>query len=67
MLTYVHKHPGCRANEMATALSISLRSVQRHLGALKKKKTIEFRGAPKNGGYFLKQNASRESAKNTKK
>ena len=57
MLTYIRKHPGCRANEISEALSIPFRSVQRRLGALKKKKAIEFRGAPKNGGYHLKERA----------
>ncbi|MCL1919688.1 MAG: Fic family protein [Kiritimatiellaeota bacterium] len=51
VLSYICKHPGCRANEISEALSIPLRSVQRHLGALKKKAAIEYRGAKKNGGY----------------
>ena len=52
IIAYIRKHPGCRANEISEALSIPLRSVERRLGALKKEKEIEFRGAPKNGGYY---------------
>ena len=54
MLTYIRKHPGCRTQEIAESLSIPLRSVQRRLNALKKDMKVEFRGAPKNGGYYHK-------------
>jgi len=52
VFAHIRKHPGCRAHEIAVALSMPLRSVQRHLAVLKNDGKIEFRGAPKNGGYF---------------
>ncbi|MBN2640634.1 MAG: Fic family protein [Victivallales bacterium] len=52
VLAFVRSKPGCRANEIAVALNIPLRSVQRHLGKLKAGNKIEFRGAPRNGGYY---------------
>ena len=51
VLAYVRKHPGVRANAIAAALDIPLRTVQRHLSRLKGDKRIRFRGAPRNGGY----------------
>lgn len=44
--------PGLRANAIASALNLSLRTVQRALQNLKTEKRIIFRGAPRNGGYF---------------
>ena len=52
---YVEANPGCRANEIADALNMPLRTVQRHLGRLKGEGRIEFIGAPKNGGYRVRQ------------
>ncbi|MCL2183219.1 MAG: Fic family protein [Chitinispirillia bacterium] len=51
VLDYIGTHPGCRANEIEKAISIPLRSVERHLAALKNSGKIEFQGAPKTGGY----------------
>ena len=52
VLAHIHKFPGISGNEISEKLSISLRSVERHLGILKKKGTIEYRGAKKTGGYY---------------
>ncbi len=52
ILTYILMNPGNRANTIASALQIPLRSVERYLSTLKKAGLIEFRGAPRNGGYF---------------
>ena len=49
------KHPGYRANQISEALGIPLRTLQRELSRLKACGQIEFRGAPKNGGYWQKQ------------
>jgi DNA-binding MarR family transcriptional regulator len=54
VLDFIMRNPGCRANLLAEKLNISVRSVQRNLSQLKKDGYIEFRGAPKNGGYFVK-------------
>ena len=52
LLDFILKHPGCRSNQIAEALNIPLRTLQRELSRLKAAGQIEFRGAPKNGGYF---------------
>ena len=49
---YVNEHPGNRANAIADALDMPLRSVQRYLAQLKAAGEVEFRGAPRNGGYY---------------
>ncbi|MBR2427218.1 MAG: hypothetical protein IKB16_10835 [Lentisphaeria bacterium] len=46
------QYPGSRANQIAGALNIPLRTLQRELSRLKASGQITFRGAPKNGGYF---------------
>ncbi|NCC53542.1 MAG: Fic family protein, partial [Spartobacteria bacterium] len=55
VLAYIQLNPGSRANAIAKALKISLRSVERYLSGLKNEGKIEFRGAPRNGGYFWKE------------
>ena len=52
VLDFILKRPGSRANQIAEALNIPLRTLQRELSRLKAAGQIEFRGAPKNGGYF---------------
>lgn len=47
------KMPGLNAPAIATALGKSLRTTQRILKKLCDNRKIEYRGAPKNGGYFL--------------
>ena len=47
------KMPGLNAPAIATALGKSLRTTQRILKKLCDNGKVEYRGAPKNGGYFL--------------
>ena len=54
---YVAAHPGCRRKAMAEALSIAARTLDRNLAALIAEGRLEFRGAPKNGGYYVKEAA----------
>ena len=54
VLDFIVRNPGSRANQIAEALGIPLRTLQRELSRLKISGQIEFRGAPKNGGYFGK-------------
>lgn len=49
---YVKTHEGCNAGELSAALSISKRTLARDLKKLADQ--VEFRGAPKTGGYYLK-------------
>ena len=53
VLDFIINHPGSRANQIAESLNIPLRTLQRELSRLKAAGQITFRGAPKNGGYFV--------------
>ncbi|MGE4300952.1 MAG: Fic family protein [Victivallaceae bacterium] len=53
ILEYIKQNPGCRANAIAAAVGITTRTVERHIRDLKERGEIEFRGAPKTGGYFV--------------
>ena len=52
--SYIQQHPGLRANAIALALSLPKRTLERYLRQLKETSQIEFRGAPKTGGYYSK-------------
>lgn len=54
VLDFIAQHPGIRANQLSEALNTPLRTIQRELSHLKASGKIEFRGASKNGGYFVK-------------
>jgi len=53
LLELIIKSPGINAPKLANSIGISLRTTQRFLKALGEARKIEFRGAPKNGGYYL--------------
>ncbi len=48
---------GLNAVEIANRINKSLRTTERILNSLRKKEIIEFRGAPKTGGYYLTEKA----------
>ena len=52
VLDYLVENPGAKTQEMAKALDIPQRTLERWLKQLKEEGKIEFRGAPKTGGYF---------------
>ena len=52
ILKEIRNNPGLNAPAIADRLSLALRTTQRHLKDLKEQEGIEFRGAPKNGGYY---------------
>lgn len=52
LLNVIATYPGKRANELATLIGKSVQTVERYVRTLKDSGKIEFRGAPKNGGYF---------------
>ena len=54
ILDFIIQYPGCRANVIAEKLNMPLRTVQRRISELKKENKIEFKGAPKSGGYFVR-------------
>ena len=52
ILDTIVQRPGVRTNKIATHIGKSIPTVSRHIKILKDSGKIEFRGAPKNGGYF---------------
>jgi Fic family protein len=52
LLDVISTYPGKRANELATLIRKSVQTVERYVRTLKDSGKIEFRGAPKNGGYY---------------
>jgi ATP-dependent DNA helicase RecG len=53
ILELINNQPGLLAPDISKKVSKSLPTIKRHLGALKKAGLIEFKGAAKNGGYYL--------------
>lgn len=53
LLQLIKLEPGLRAPELSRKLETSLKNVERWLKQLRAAKKIEFRGAPKSGGYYL--------------
>ena len=53
LLAAIRKNPGKRTNELALLIGKSVQTVERYVKELKGAGDIEFRGAPKNGGYFV--------------
>lgn len=49
----ITQYPGLRTPLLAKKMQTSTKNVERWLKQLKETKEIEFRGAPKTGGYFL--------------
>ena len=54
LLQILKDNPGLRVPELINRLKKSRPTVERYLRQLRKNDLIEFRGAPKNGGYFAK-------------
>ena len=55
LLNLVSRQPGLRVPALAEALATSPKNIERWLQQLKDSNKIEFRSAPKTGGYHLKQ------------
>lgn len=52
LLDYIKANPGCNTPKMVSELNLATRTVQRYLKKLTDEKKIEFRGAPRNGGFY---------------
>ncbi len=52
LMQIIAEHPGLNAPMLSKMLQRSLRTTQRQLKSLSDRHKIEFRGAPKNGGYW---------------
>ena len=55
LLLLIQQQPGLRAPMLASTLNTSVKNVERWLQQLKDQQRIEFRGAPKTGGYYSKE------------
>ena len=53
ILEYIKLHAPVKSHQLSNDLKISQRTVERNLKELKNNHLIEFRGAPKTGGYYL--------------
>ena len=58
VLNLLKLQPGLNATEIAQKLGKSIPTIKRYLSSLSKSTLIEFKGAPKTGGYFLKNNVT---------
>lgn len=56
VLDYIKLNPGKNTRQITTVLNLSQRTLERMLKELKREKKIEFRGAPRSGGYFFIEN-----------
>ena len=54
LLAFIQRNPGRNSKDLQDQLSIPRRTLERRLAALKGQGKIEFRGAHKTGGYYLK-------------
>ncbi len=52
-LDYIKLNPGKNTRQMTTVLNYAQRTLERMLKELKQQKQIEFKGAPKSGGYYF--------------
>ena len=52
LLDVIRSNPGKRANELASLIGKSVQTVERYVRVLKASGSVEFRGAPKTGGYY---------------
>ncbi|HNW83001.1 MAG TPA: Fic family protein [bacterium] len=55
VLEFIQNNPMCRIPTIVEATGISKRTVERIIKELKEQNKIEFTGAPKNGGYRVKE------------
>ncbi len=52
---FIAQTPGCRKPLIAEKTNIPIKTVEKHIAKLQEMKIIIFVGAPKSGGYYLKQ------------
>lgn len=64
LLNLIRKSPSLSAPELSKMIGKSLATTERYLSAIRKKGLVEYRGAAKNGGYYiieqLQNNAERD-------
>ncbi|MDL2239140.1 LytTR family transcriptional regulator DNA-binding domain-containing protein [Bacteroidales bacterium OttesenSCG-928-K22] len=50
---FIRAHNGCQKSTINEALGYPLKSIEKYIDTLKYHKLVEFRGAPKTGGYYV--------------
>ena len=55
ILEFIKNNPNLRAKQISDAIIVPLRTCERYIKQLKDENKIEFKGAPKTGGYFIKK------------
>ncbi|MDR2008866.1 MAG: LytTR family transcriptional regulator DNA-binding domain-containing protein [Bacteroidales bacterium] len=63
IFTYISEHPNCKFYEISEATNKPKRTLQRSIKNLKELELIEYRGAKKNGGYYIIKKKGRNSNK----
>ncbi len=51
---FIRQNPGLNSKQMSEILNVALCTLERHLKTLKEAHKVEFRGASKTGGYYVK-------------
>lgn len=51
-MEFINNNPGKNVRQIQRQLGISQRTIERCLKKLREQRKIEFRGAPKTGGYY---------------
>lgn len=59
IVVFLHGNPGTMSYDIVAALGRPKPTVDRYIANLKDKNIIEFKGAPKSGGYFLTKKISK--------
>ncbi len=55
LFDYIKNNPGKRAPQFEESLDVPLKTIERWLKKLRDEEKIEFRGAPKTGGYYIRK------------
>ncbi|MBS7350132.1 MAG: hypothetical protein KIG95_08275, partial [Comamonas sp.] len=55
LLILIEQHPGQRTPFFAQQMNTSVKNIERWLKTLREQALVEFRGAPKTGGYFVRE------------
>ena len=53
VLNFIRKHPGANHYAIAAEFKRTIKSVSRHTHRLRSRNKIEFRGTPRDGGFFV--------------
>jgi ATP-dependent DNA helicase RecG len=56
LLRIITDNPGVNAKQFHVYFDVTDRTVERWIKQLREENKIEFKGAPKTGGYFFKEN-----------